>query len=155
MNINRLFSKTGIILLVLVLFSGCFGEKAEVSKRIIIDQDVKYPAYNAKIVSYDFPDVVKSGKSYPLKIVFQNTGKTPWLFLSKFYLGLGQGSLPLGGKARVKLPAYVFLRPGDNYEFIVELTMSKESGEYYEHFRMLTLQDMWFGETLELRVKFE
>lgn len=143
------------LLSVVFLASCSSGYEADVFKNIIIDQDDAYPGSNAKIVSYEFPDKVYSGESYPLKIVFQNTGETPWFFMAKYQIGLGVGSLSFGGKAKFKLPAHIFVRPGGSYEFLVELEMPNEPGEYYEHFRMVRLEDRWFGETLELRVKLE
>lgn len=143
-------------LAVTLIFSACGSSyEAEVSKRILIDQDDAYPGSNAKIVDFQFPDRVESGKEYPLKIVFQNTGETPWLFMSKYQVGFGTSVHVFGGKDKFKLPAYVFVKPGEQYEFVTELKMPTEPDEYFEHFRMVRFEEKWFGEGLEIRGKFE
>ncbi len=157
MNISKLLMKPFTLFLSLLFLGGCSFNNYEttVSTQIIVDQDDSYPGSNSELVSFEFPEVVEPGETYPLKIVFENTGKMPWLAFKKFGVGQGVGTLPFGGKAMNFLPPYSIVMPGQRYVFTKELLIPEWPGEYYEQFRMLRIAgaEWWFGKTLELRVK--
>lgn len=114
-------------------------------------------AYDATFVGQYVPAQMVAGQSYPVSVVFQNTGSLTWTQEAGFILGSqnpqDNGIWNIG---RVPLPAEATIAPGEQWRFEFTVKAPTTPGTYNFQWQMLQEGVRWFGQpsdTLSITVQ--
>ncbi|MBF0532468.1 MAG: VCBS repeat-containing protein, partial [Candidatus Omnitrophica bacterium] len=118
----------------------------EVAPNIVINVISTVPPQAAKFISQSAPDMMIAGQTYPVTVVMQNTGSSPWVKSQSFRLASqNYPGNDRWGLSRIELPKDV-IDPGETVSFTFNVTAPASPSAYNFQWKMLQEGVQWFGE---------